>query len=156
MERDIVRVQQCERFSRRIDGILRKKEVITSKELLQDLKGVLTSSADLKKEADKLEMKKIPNYVILGDVTVTEEEKRFLDIHYKCRETQKLRKVELETEVSRLQSKHRYEKISQGDDMENLSDTELEETLKELEAEKEMDRLENRVLKEHDIDFRRV
>ena len=53
MERDSVHAQQCERFSKKIDGILRKKEVVTSRVLLQDLKGVLTSSNDFKKGAEK-------------------------------------------------------------------------------------------------------
>ena len=41
MERDSVHAQQCERFSKKTDGILRKKEVVTSRVLLQDLKGVI-------------------------------------------------------------------------------------------------------------------
>ena len=68
MERDSVCAQQCERFSKRIDEILRKKEVVTSRVLLQDLKGILTSSNDLKKVAEKLGLEKVPNFVILGDV----------------------------------------------------------------------------------------
>ena len=46
--------------------------------------------------------------------------------------------------------------MSQGDDIENKSGAELEEALEDLEAKRELDRIENRVLTEKDINFKRV
>ena len=46
--------------------------------------------------------------------------------------------------------------MSQGDDIEEMSSDEIEAALKDIELEKERDKLERRVLKEHDIDFRQV
>ena len=46
--------------------------------------------------------------------------------------------------------------MSQGDDIEEMPSDEIEEALKDIELEKEHDKLERRVLKEHDIDFRQV
>ena len=42
----------------------------------------------------------------------------------------------------------------QGDDIEEMPSDEIEEALKDIELEKERDKLARRVLKEHDIDFR--
>ena len=43
--------------------------------------------------------------------------------------------------------------MSQGDDIENKSGAELEEALEDMEAKRELDRIENRVLTEQDINF---
>ena len=40
---------------------------------------------------------------VYGDVVLSDSERKFLNVYYKCRERQKLRKVKLETEISRLQ-----------------------------------------------------
>ena len=45
-------------------------------------------------------------------------------------------KVEIETEVSKLGTTHKYEKMGQGDDLEGLSQDELIEEIKQLDQER--------------------
>ena len=75
LERDSVISRQCEQFKRRMEGILRKKDRVVSKEQFKDLDGILTSDSDLKDEVNKLGIEKVPNYVILGDIEMSECEK---------------------------------------------------------------------------------
>ena len=62
-------------------------------------------------------------------------------------------KVEIEVQVSRLGTKHRWEKMCQGDDIEKLDDDEIAEALKELEKEKERDKLEKKVMANNDLNL---
>ena len=134
--------KQGSRLAKRMKGMLAKKKIVSDAQLRQDLKGILINDDELSKEASKLGMAKVPNYVILGDLTLNNHEEKFLNIHFKCRERQKLQKLDLEIEISKLQTKHRYEKMSHGDDVENLPEDEMIKALKELEIEKARERFE--------------
>ena len=86
--------------------MLKKKKITTDAQLNNDLKGILINDEDLKEEATKEGIARVSNYVVLGDLSLDDSEKKFLEFHYKCRERQKLRKLDLEIEVSKLQTKH--------------------------------------------------
>ena len=103
----------------------RKKKIVVSAQNNNDLKGILIEDEDLKKEATDEGIARNSNYVVLGDIDLEESEKKFLEIHYKCRERQKVNRLDLEIEINKLQTKHRYEKMSHDDDLENLPDDEL-------------------------------
>ena len=98
-------------------------------------------------------MSKQPNFVKLGEIDLSENEEKFLNVHYKVREAQRLRKIALEIEVSKLANKHRYEKMGQGDEIENLGDSEIVEALKELDAERAREKFERQVMNHNRADF---
>ena len=89
------------------------------------LDGIVIDSDELEKEAERLGMSKVPNFLVLGNITLSECEQDFLNVHYKCREVQKLKKLDLEVEISKLATKHRYEKMGQGDLLEELDENEM-------------------------------
>ena len=79
-----------------------------------------------------------------------------LQIYYKCEELQKLRHTEIETEVTKMGIKRRYEKMRQGDEVEKMSDDKIAEALKELEVEKGRKRVERQFLKKGEVDITRI
>ena len=55
-----------------------KKQIITSKDSVDRLRGIKVTDADREQVAKDLGIEKIPNYVIIGDITLSEHEKSFL------------------------------------------------------------------------------
>ena len=72
------------------------------------------------------------------------------------REAQRLRKLDLEVEISKLANKHRYEKMGQGDNIENLKDSEIAEALKEIDAERARERVERQIFSDNSENFSRI
>ena len=46
-------------------------------------------------------MFRVDNFVVLGEVNISDNEKKFLNVHFKYRETQKLRPNDLEMEIAK-------------------------------------------------------
>ena len=81
---------QRERFTKRLKGMKRKEEVRKEKEIVKDLKGIEIRKEKLETIAAEQKLEKVENYVVLGDIEITEVEKEFLKVHYKCRQLQKM------------------------------------------------------------------
>ena len=107
----------------------------------------------VEKVREKQDLKKIDNYVILGDIVISENEKLFLSVHYKCRNRQKMSKVDIETEVTKLGIKHCYEKMNQGDEIEKMNDENIAEALKELDEEKQREKMERLLMSANDLNL---
>ena len=90
---------------------------------------------------------KPPNYVVFGDIELSKNEKDYLEVHYKCREYQRQTRLDMEVDIVKLGIKHRYEKMGQGDELENLSDNEIVDQLKELDEERTREK-EDREIKQ--------
>ena len=73
-----------------------------------NLRGVVIDDNGLKEEASKLGISRKSKFIILGDISISDAEAKYLEVHFKCREIQKLRRTDLETEITKLQTKHRY------------------------------------------------
>ena len=74
LERKMILEKQGSRLAKRMKGMLAKKKIVSDAQLRQDLKGILINDDELSKEASKLGMAKVPNYVILGDLTLNNHE----------------------------------------------------------------------------------
>ena len=44
---------------------------------------------------------KVRNFIVLGDIYLSDCEKKFLDVYYKCRENRSQTNVDVEVEVSK-------------------------------------------------------
>ena len=62
----------------------------------------------------------------------------------------------MEAEITKLGTKHRYEKMCQGDTVKIMSESEMIAALKEIDKERERERLERQVLKDGDFDLSRI
>ena len=120
IERSTIIQRQRKQFHARFDGMKRKKDKTKKKDLERDLNGIKVEDSELEKEAQKLGMCKQPNYVILGDITLSASEIKYLEVHYKVRERKKVRRFDMEVEISKLANKHRYVKMGQGDNIEKM------------------------------------
>ena len=112
--------------------MLKKKNKCKKTEDEDKLGGILISDDDLYNEINRMNLVKPPNYIVLGDISLDQNERDYLQVHYKCREYQHLNRLDLEVDIIKLGIKHRYEKMGQGDDLENLADDEMIKESKEL------------------------
>ena len=120
-ERELVASKMRGQFASRIKGMA-KKESHRKKEDSGRFKGILISDSELKEKAQDLNMERVLNYMVMGDIELSDVEKEFLNIHYKCRERERISKFDLEVELTKLSTKHRYEKMLHGDDLEKETD----------------------------------
>ena len=79
-----------------------------------------------------------------------------LNVHHKIREVQTLDKIDLEVELLKLENKHRYKNMGQGDEIENMGKAEMDKALKKLDKEREHERLDRQVVKDNMIDITKV
>ena len=100
-----------------------KKRMMTKKETKDNLRGVKITDDDLDEEVKKFDLKRTENYTVISDIQLSDSEVEFLKVHYKCRENVKLNKADIEVEVTKMGVKHRYEKMTQGDELEEMSET---------------------------------
>ena len=96
--------EQRQSLNKRLDG-MKKKDVINNNTILEkELRGIKVNAKDLENVAVEQNLVKEPNFITLGNVELDEEEKEFLQVHYKCREKQRLRKVKIEAEIAKVGS----------------------------------------------------
>ena len=69
--------------------------------------------------------KKVNNFVVLGDIEFSVVAKKFLSIYYKCKTRKYRTENDIKIEVNKIGVKNRYEKMGQGDDLEDLTDEEI-------------------------------
>ena len=93
----------------------KKNEVTKAKKTDEELNGIVITDAGLDEVATKQELKKVENFVILGEIEVSDCEKKFLSVHYKCRVRKHMTLDEIDVEVNKLDVKNRYEKKNHGD-----------------------------------------
>ena len=109
-EREQIKTRQSKTFRDRMDGMVRKKKFVNGKNVEDELQGVIVDEEKLIEKAADSNIEKVPNFVIMDGIQMDSDEIQFLNIHHKCRELQRMTNIEMEVEISKLATKHRYEK----------------------------------------------
>ena len=126
---------------------------MNEKQKHSELQGIEITDVGLDKIQVEQNLKKVDNYVILGDIEVSDDERDYLSIHYKCSLGKKMTDDDVEIEVAKLGVKNRYEKMGQGDEVEEMSDDEIVKALKKLDEERNREREERKVFRNGDLNL---
>ena len=102
-------------------------------------------------ETDNLKLEKVPNCIVLSEIEISDCGRKFLEVHYKCRENRKQNNVDTEVEIIKMGIKNRYEKMSQGDLIEDLPESESRR-----ERQKETEELNRKILKNSDVNYTKI
>ena len=84
----------------------RKREMNRKKSDDELLQGIKVRTDNILEEIETSHLEKPPNFIVLDDIELDEEEKEYLDVHFKCREFSKLENIDVNIEVTKLGIKH--------------------------------------------------
>ena len=146
---------QNKQFASRLEGLEHSKRLEKEKDATEKLHGVKVTDNEIDEEVIKLNLEKVPNYIVLGEIELSVNERKFLDVHSKCRENRKQSNVDIEIKITKMGIKHRYKKMSQGDELEYLPKPERIEELKKLERQKQIE-VNREILEDNDVNFTKV
>jgi hypothetical protein len=160
-ERSLISRELSIYYSKRIEGlrqrISRGRDAARQKEIATErLKGILVEDDDIEREETARDKIKEPNYMVIGDVTLDQDEVAFLSVHYKCRDHVEITERDTETEAEKLATKHRYDKMREGDEMEEMEEDEARDARKKLDEDRKKEQEERKILKGNSLDLTRV